>query len=299
MPLSGALTERLAEQLTRQLGTFVDIEQAVPVGGGSINDAYRVDSDHGIFFVKVNSADRHPSLFEAEADGLRRLHQAGALRAPQVIAFGEDHDDAYLLLEWIDEGVRDERYWSALGRGLAMLHARTAAEFGLERDNYIGTLKQPNDRRGTWHDFYVEQRLEPQLRLAVDRGRLGMGDRLRAERLFRALPGLYPHEPPALLHGDLWSGNVLCDQTGDPVLIDPAVYYGHREMDLAMTQLFGDTDHDFLSAYDEAFPLVQGWGDRLDLWQLYPLLVHLNLFGGTYREPVTRILNRYGAADRE
>lgn len=288
------MIERLAERLSDHLERFVDIERFTPIGGGSINDAYRLDSSHGPFFVKVNSWDRFPGVFEAEANGLQRLKASGALRVPAVIAYGEDHDDSYLLLEWVSQGERSFRFWDSLGRGVAALHRTRSDRFGLERNNYIGTLKQENGWKDTWHDFYIAHRLAPQLRTAVDRGRLGSGDELRAERLFRALPNLYPQEAPALLHGDLWNGNVIGARDGAAVLVDPAVYYGHREMDIAMSQLFGGFDAAFLTAYEEANPLAAGWHDRLDLWQLYPLLVHLNLFGGDYREQVVGILKRYG-----
>ena len=241
MPLPGSLIERLCEHLSRHAGQPVDIEQAVPVGGGSINDAYRLHTTHGTWFAKVNSADRFPSLFEAEADGLRRLAATGTLRTPAVIAHGEDHDDSYLLLEHITTGLRTPAFWTAFGEGLAHLHRHSAPHFGLERNNYIG-----------------------------------------------ALP-----EPPALLYGDLWSGNFLCDAEGRPVMLDPAVYYGHREMDLAMARLFGGFEPGFFEAYQHTHPLEPGWAERVDLCNLYPLLVHTLLFGGTYARQVEEGLRRY------
>lgn len=299
MPLSGSLIERLAERLSHHVGRFIDIEQQSPIAGGSINDAYRLDSSLGPFFVKVNRWDRYPNVFEAEADGLHRLKSSGTVLTPQVIDVGEDHDDSYLLLEWVNQGARNNQFWETLGRDIAALHSTRSDRFGLDRDNWIGSLKQSNAWHDTWHEFYITCRLEPLLKMAIDRGRLGSGDGFRAERLFRALPGLYPHEAPGLLHGDLWSGNVLCTANSAPVLIDPAVYHGHREMDLAMTGLFGGFDRAFLAAYDEAYPLDPGWRDRMELWQLYPLLVHLNLFGSGYRDQVVRLLKRYGSANEE
>lgn len=293
MPLPGSLIERLAEHLSRHLGRPTDVEQAVPVGGGSINDAYRLQTDAGRFFVKVNSADRFPSMFEAEADGLRRLKAAGALRVPEPIAHGEDHDDAFLLLEWIEGGLRTEAFWEAFGRGLARLHGHSAERFGLERDNYIGSLKQVNTPEADWPAFFIKHRLEPQLRMARDRRRVEAGMSFRFERLFARLDRLFPAEPPALLHGDLWSGNFLCDAEGRPVLIDPAVYFGHREMDLAMTRLFGGFDAAFHSAYHSERPLERGWEERIDLCYLYPLLVHVNLFGGGYVQQVEAVLRRF------
>jgi fructosamine-3-kinase len=293
MPLPGSLAERLGEHIARHAGAYSEVEQAVPVGGGSINDAYRLDTAAGRFFVKVNSADRFPSMFEAEADGLRRLRDAKALRVPSVIATGEDHDDAYLLLEWIEEGAKTLAFWESFGRGLARLHAHTRERFGLDRDNYIGSLKQVNTPEPDWPGFFVHHRLEPQLKLARDRKRMEAGASFRFERLFAKLDRLFPKEAPALLHGDLWNGNFLCDTEGRPVLIDPAAYYGHREMDLAMTRLFGGLDPAAYDAYQAEWPLEAGWEERVDLCNLYPLLVHVNLFGGGYAAQVEAVLRRF------
>lgn len=293
MPLSGSLIEQLAEHLSDHVGQPVDIEEAFPVGGGSINDAWRLETDGGRFFLKTNSADRYPSLFAAEADGLRRLREAGPLRVPEVIALGEDHDDSFLLLEWVEGGIKGPGFWADFGRGLAQLHRNTQDHFGLERDNYIGSLVQRNTPERDWPGFFIHQRLEPQLRMARDRKRVEAGMAFRFERLFQQLDTLFPAEPPALLHGDLWSGNFLCDSDGHPVLIDPAVYYGHREMDLAMTRLFGGFDVELYTAYHAEWPLEQGWEARVDLCNLYPLMVHLNLFGGSYLAHIRSTLDRY------
>lgn len=293
MPITGSLIELLAELLSVHCGQPVDIEEAFPVGGGSINDAWRLETDAGRFFLKTNSADRFPSMFEAEADGLRRLRDAGPLRVPEVIAHGEDHDDSFLLLEWIEGGVKGPGFWSDFGRCLAQLHRHTQERFGLERDNYIGSLVQRNTPENDWASFLIHQRLEPQLKLARDRKRVEAGMAFRFERLFHQLDELFPAEPPALLHGDLWSGNFLCDNKGRPVLIDPAVYYGPREMDLAMTRLFGGFDEALYTAYHAEWPLEHGWEERVDLWNLYPLLVHVNLFGGVYVAQVEAVLRRF------
>ena len=293
MPLPGSLIESLARHLSDHRGEHVDIEQAIAFPGGDINDAYRLDTDAGPFFVKVNAADRFPNLFQAEADGLQRLRDTNTVRVPAVIAIGEDHDDSYLLLEHIPEAPRTAAFPERLGRALADLHRNTWDRFGLERDNWIGTLKQLNTPGTDWAPFLITRRLEPLIRKAVDRKRLGAGDALRAERLYRMLPTFFPEEAPALLHGDLWHGNVLCDTEGTPVLIDPAVYYGHREMDLAMCRLFGGFEEPFFAAYDEAWPLAEGWQARVDVCNLYPLLVHANLFGGAYVQKVQDMLRRF------
>ncbi len=293
MPFSATLAERLTARLSHHAGRAVLLEDEVPVGGGSINDCYRMDTDAGPFFLKVNPADRYPSLFEAEADALCRLAATGAVRVPDVIAFGEEDDLSYLLLEHIRTEPRSRAFWVALGTSVAALHRNGSNTFGLERSNYIGTLQQTNTPCPTWSEFFVTQRLEPQVRMALDNKRLGSGNALRFEKLFSKMHRLFPVEAPSLLHGDLWSGNVLCGADQQPVLIDPAVYHGHREMDLAMTHLFGGFDDAFLDAYHTAMPLHAGWKERIDLCNLYPLLVHANLFGGGYIGQVTDILRRF------
>jgi fructosamine-3-kinase len=293
MPLPGSLIEQLAEHLSDHTGQPVDIEESFPVGGGSINDAWRLETDAGRFFLKTNSADRFPSMFEAEADGLQRLRQAGPLRVPEVIAHGEDHDESFLLMEWVEGGIKGQGFWADFGRGLALLHRHTRDHFGLERDNYIGSLVQHNTPASDWPSFFIHQRLEPQLKMARDRKRVEAGMAFRFERLFHQLDKLFPAEPPALIHGDLWSGNFLCDDQGCPVLIDPAVYYGHREMDLAMTKLFGGFDVALYTAYHAEWPLEKGWEERVDLCNLYPLMVHVNLFGGGYVAQVEGVLKRF------
>ncbi|MBL7983816.1 MAG: fructosamine kinase family protein [Flavobacteriales bacterium] len=293
MPLPTALLDQLGQDLERHTGKPVDIQDAVAVGGGSINDCYRLDTDAGSFFVKVDPGAAHPRMFEAEADGLRRLRATGTIRIPDVIAVGEASNSSFLLLEHFEQGTKGPAFWEDLGHSLARMHGHTSASFGLDRDNYIGSLRQSNTACAAWADFFITQRLEPQVKTACDRDRLGAGDALRFEQLYAQVPSLFPAEPPALLHGDLWNGNFLCDASGLPVLIDPAVYYGHREMDIAMTLLFGGFDDAFYDAYNSAWPLETGWRERVDLCNLYPLMVHVNLFGGRYVEQVRSILQRF------
>ena len=293
MSISGSLTEMLSRHLSEHLGLAVDIEDALPVGGGSINDAYRLETNEGPFFLKVNRADRFPSLFAAEADGLTRLRAAGSMRVPEVIAAGEDHDDTYLLMEFIRTGSADKAGWENLGASLAALHRHTQERFGLERDNYIGSLEQVNTPHSDWASFFIHCRLEPQVKRARDRKRLDGGSVFRFERLYGRLENLFPREAPALLHGDLWHGNFLFSADGTPVLVDPAVHYGHREMDLAMLHLFGGTEPALFDAYSDAWPLEQGWEERIELCNLYPLLVHVNLFGGGYAQQVEAVLKRH------
>ena len=288
-----SLIHRLEADLAQHAERRITISSERSVGGGSINDAYRLDTTAGTYFVKTNQADRFPSMFEAEADGLRRLREVSAILTPELISTGELDDITYLLMEWVESGPRRSNYWEQFGRELAAVHRNSADHFGLERDNYIGSLPQSNTLHDQWSGFFIHCRMEPQVKMARDQNRLGMGDVLRFERLYGRLGALLPKEPPALLHGDLWSGNFLTGPDGGPVLIDPAVYFGHREMDIAMTRLFGGFDAEFYTSYNEAWPMERGWEDRMDLCNLYPLLVHVNLFGGGYRAQVEAILRRF------
>ncbi|MEJ2596144.1 MAG: fructosamine kinase family protein, partial [bacterium] len=184
-------------------------------------------------------------------------------------------------------------FWEEFARLLAELHKNTQPYFGLDHDNYIGSLVQSNFRHDAWTDFYREQRLEPQLRLAREAGHFNRNVTRAFDRFYHRIERIFPAEPPALLHGDLWSGNFMVNENGSAVIIDPAIYYGHREMDLGMSMLFGGFDRRFYSAYDQHFPLEPGWQERMDYCNLYPLLVHVNLFGGGYVQQVEQIIRRF------
>ena len=270
-----ALRARLAE-VVGAVGRFR------PLSGGDINDAYAVEAGGETLFVKTR-ANAPEDMYAAEARGLRFLAEADALRVPRVVAV----DPAFLVLEYLPPGPRDAGYEDTLGRGLAALHQATPDGFGLEHDNYIGNLPQRNTPCATWPEFYWQRRLSPLLHS------LPAELRHRFEALAESLPDLVgPPEPPARLHGDLWGGNVHA--SGSPVLIDPAVYGGHREIDLAMMRLFGGFSPRVFAAYDEAYPLAQGHADRVPLYQLYPLLVHVGLFGASYLPAVRRALDALG-----
>ena len=253
-----------------------DITRWTVVGGGDINHAARADlADGRTVFVKSHD-DPPAGMFAAEADGLAWL-AAGPVRVPRVLAFAE----TWLALEWLDLHGRPDP--AAFGRGLAGLHQLGAQSFGYPRPNFLATLPQDNTATADWPTFYVERRVRPlctRAGLEVDRELDAL--RTRTDRFG-------PTEPPARLHGDLWWGNVgACD--GAPVIVDPAVYGGHREIDLAMLALFGDVPDAFIAAYGEVWPLAQGWRDRVPLYQLYPLAAHACLFGGGYGAEVRRVL---------
>lgn len=283
--------DALAAAVGAALGA--EVAAAQPVHGGSINRALRLAmADGRAAFVK-HHPDAPPGVFRAEADGLAWLAEAGALRTPGVLAVADDEGGPrFLALEWIAPGAPDPE---AFGRGLAGLHRAGAPGFGWDRDNFIGQLPQRNDPvPGGWPEFYGERRLVPMAEQAVAAGTLDAPILADLERLRARLPDLAgPPEPPARLHGDLWGGNAILAAEGGPAVLDPAVYGGHREVDLAMMRLFGGFPAAAFAAYDEAFPLAPGHADRVDLWQLYPLLVHVVLFGGGYAGQARRALARY------
>jgi fructosamine-3-kinase len=263
------------------------------IGGGSINHTYRITADQKTFFCKINSLSAFPALFNTEQKGLELLAQQQVIRIPKVIATGQTGDSQILLLEWIEQGLKTDAFWATFGEQLAALHHITASYFGLDSDNYMGALPQNNTPGNNWIEFFIHQRLQPQVQLAIDRQLLEPAHARMFEKLYQRLDELFPAEPTALLHGDLWSGNFLCDDTGKPVLIDPAVYYGHRNMDMAMTTLFGGFDALFYESYQYHFPLPANYRQQWELCNLYPLLIHLNLFGKSYLADILNTIRRY------
>lgn len=254
--------------------------------GGSL---WCVQSSHGSWCVKSGAED--PQMLIAEADGLGGLMKSGGVRVPQVLAVEAQGGQAYLLMEWLDFAAKTEHAAAKLGERLAQQHRCFGKRFGWPRNNFIGATPQFNTPRADWVAFVREHRLGFQLRLAAENGYRGELQE-QGERLLEKLPTFFPgYTPqPSLLHGDLWSGNWGALQTGEPVIFDPAVYYGDREADLAMTELFGGFPAAFYSAYHAAWPLDSGYRVRRDLYHLYHLLNHLNLFGGTYLPRVERVV---------
>jgi fructosamine-3-kinase len=263
---------------------------ATRVGGGDINDAFRVVlADGGDAFVKMR-AEVDPGEYAAEAAGLEWLAQPGALRTPRVL----DVDERYLALEWIEVGVLDDAGAEELGRGLAATHAAGAPCFGSTEPARLGAVRLPNEATDSWPEFYVERRLRPLARQARERDALSRSALDALESVCERVDVLCgPPEPPARLHGDLWSGNVMADTHGRPWLIDPSAYGGHREVDLAMLRLFGTPSELVFAAYEELTPLADGWRERVELYQLLALLVHALLFGGSYAGAVERVARRY------
>ena len=277
-------------QVERTYG--LEIQQLQAIGGGCIHHAHRLDTASGPFFLKYNHSGQAHN-FEVESKGLQLLAETGVVELPSVIGQGVAETYAYLLMEFIESGSRGDQFWEQLGSSLAQLHQHTSKGFGLDYDNYIGALPQSNHWRSSWPEFFVEERLQPMIRMAQNKGRMPKEVRGAFDRLLLRMNALFPNEPPALIHGDLWGGNLMTGKKGQAVLIDPAVYYGHREIELAFMTLFDSQPASFYQAYQSVWSLEPGWEERFDLYNLYPLMVHVNLFGGGYLQSVKSILNRY------
>jgi protein-ribulosamine 3-kinase len=268
------------------------VESTHTVGGGSINTAYRIEGSGKSFFVKVNSPERLP-MFEAEAAGLAEILESDTVRVPRPICFGAAKSESWLVLEHLDLRDAGKGSMRELGRRLARMHRVTAERFGWKRDNAIGATSQVNTLRESWIDFWREYRLGYQLALAAKNGYRGELQRL-GERLMGKLSLFFTeYKPlPSLLHGDLWSGNAGFLASGAPIIFDPAVYYGDREADIAMTELFGGFPAEFYSSYRQEFAIDANYGKRKNLYNLYHVLNHLNLFGGGYGAQAERLLHR-------
>lgn len=290
--LPGNLEPTLEHILGKYLGRSTRILKCSPVSGGCIHHATQVKTDQGSFFLKYNQLRELPN-FRAESRGLRLLSNTHTLRVPQVLAVNDTGSHALILMEFLASAPRSKDFWTTFGTGLANLHRNTAEHFGLDHDNFIGRLPQSNTPHENWISFFVSERLEAQLRLAEENGLAPSDLRPSFESLYQRLPQLIPDEPPALLHGDLWSGNFLVGPEGEPCIVDPAVYYGHREAELAFTRLFGGFDQQFYLAYQAAWSLANGWEERISLFNLYPLMVHLNLFGKGYLPDIQAILSKF------
>lgn len=287
MTLPAGVRSAVEAALEERLGRSARVRSARPVGGGCISPTARLEMEDGDrFFLKWGDGDLPDELLAAEARGLDALAAADAVRVPAVLGVGAPPGPAWLLLEWLEPGAGSTESWQRLGRELAQLHQTAASRFGADAPNYIGPLRQDNTPTDDWAAFWRDRRLDPQLRRAESSGLLNEGDRHRFDALYDRLPEILApaaEDGPSLLHGDLWSGNVHMIADGTPAIIDPSVYHGHREVDLAMAELFGGFGGGFRSAYEEAWPLTPGYAPfRRAVYQLYYLLVHVNLFGAGY-----------------
>lgn len=273
------------------LGKIPEIKQVKLIAAGNINQGIYLETSQGPFFLKTNF-ESEIDIFEKEADGLQMLKTKSPLQIPEVYHLGKIEDKNFLLMEWISTDRTNPVYWQELGIGLAQLHMATQEQFGYTKNNYIASLVQKNSPKHSWHEFYIENRLEPLAGKAYYEGLLSLEFFKRFQKTYPILENIFPKEKPALLHGDLWSGNVLRGKNGSPSLIDPAIYYGHREMDLAFSRMFGGFEEGFYQSYETVFPLEPGFEERIPVYNLYPLLVHLLLFGKSYLSGIERTVNR-------
>lgn len=261
--------------------------------GGCINQGGKLSTDREDFFIKWNDHKKYPHMFEAEAKGLSTLREPQCIDVPQVIATGQAGDFQYIVMQFIEDNGKATDFWTKLGEQLASLHRNYSPAFGLDHDNFIGSLQQINTPRENWIDFFIHNRLEVQLKLATDQGHVGREVTNNFQLLYKKFPEILPVERPALLHGDLWSGNLITNAQGAPCLIDPAVYYGNREAEIAFTMLFGGFAPAFYQSYEDNYPFFPGFSARSNVYNLYPLLVHFNLFGGGYLSQVVSILRHF------
>lgn len=287
----------IAHYIEQVTGEPFDPRPPTDIGGGCINTAVKLSDERRSFFVKLNEAGRL-DMFAAEAEGLEEMARTRTIRVPEPICHGTVHGQAYLVIEYVDMGRPSGNAAEQAGRQLAAMHHICREQFGWHRDNTIGSTHQSNASDADWIGFWRKQRLEFQLLLAA---RNGYGGSLQSggEKLVERFAALIDHDPvPSLLHGDLWGGNLSYDRDGNPVIYDPAVYYGDREADLAMTELFGGFGNDFYAAYNEVWPVDTGYRSRKTLYNLYHILNHANMFGGGYvrqaQEMIDRLLAEIG-----
>ena len=258
------------------------------IHGGCINECFKLQSKTRDYFVKINSSF---NFFKEEVKGLDLLRKTGSFHIPKIINYGISEGTAFLIMDFIKSNKPVNNFWHLFAKKLAKLHNVTNDNFGLEYNNYIGSLKQENTITNNAVDFFINCRLVPQLKQLNKN--ISSSFYKKFDKLLYQLNNIIPKEPPSLVHGDLWSGNYLVNNLGQPSLVDPAIYYGSREAEIAMTKLFGGFPNHFYELYNEEFQLQAGWENRIEIWNLYPLLVHANLFGESYLNQINFILKKY------
>jgi len=281
--------------LSKHISDNISSFEVRSVGGGSINESYQILLNGGLrYFCKLNSTISWPDFFEKEKKGIQLLQNKQVIRLPQVIACTSlESGMIIIIMDWIDQGLKNERFWIRFGEQLAALHRVSNHFYGLDEDNYMGALPQSNHPCANWIDFFINERLKLQIEIARKKNLLENNHIRQFEKLYSKLSEIFSQEIPSLIHGDLWSGNFLSDERGNPVLIDPAVYYGHRCMDLAMTTLFGGFDKKFYDVYNYHFPFPSNYQEQWQICNLYPLLIHLNLFGKAYLNDIVNTIKHY------
>jgi fructosamine-3-kinase len=270
-----------------------EIVSFISVHGGDTNQSFRIETSDGDFFIKLNLIENLDDMMTYEADGLKALSVVSDW-VPQVLWHGSNNNYQALILPWMGSTSFTPSHWRDAGEKLALQHQLSNEYFGWSSNNYIATVPQLNTYTNSWIEFYGTCRLTPLFKAAFDQGFFTLTDLVSLDNLLKRLDTIYPVEKPALLHGDLWSGNIIAlSNSSTTNVVDPSVYYGHREMDIAMTTLFGGFDTSFYDSYQQVFPLESNWNERLQYSQLYPLLVHVLLFGGSYVNSVKQVLNRF------
>ncbi|MBN4047183.1 fructosamine kinase family protein [bacterium AH-315-P13] len=269
------------------------ISKVQSISGGDISKTYLIETPQQKYFLKVNSNSNALHMFNAEKIGLETIENTNTIATPKVFTSGIFQKDAFLILEYIASKSPNDKDFENFGHQLATLHKHQSLDFGFIDANFIGSLPQHNNKHTNWSKFYISQRLLPQIELALSKKLLKQKDVPTPETMHKVCNDLFKEVSPSLLHGDLWSGNYLISTEGKPYLIDPAVYYGHSEVDIAMSKLFGGFGTSFYETYYSSFPKTQGFDARIELYQLYYLLVHLNLFGKSYYNSVKQIFNNY------
>ncbi|MBV6644368.1 MAG: fructosamine kinase family protein [Cyclobacteriaceae bacterium] len=262
------------------------------VAGGCINNTVKVETESEDYFIKWTE-ESHQDMFEKEERGISLLSESGFATVPEVLGYGSIHGKSFLVEDFISKSAPSKTFWNDFAQSLAALHTNTQPHFGLDHDNFIGRLRQKNSPYSSWVDFFIQNRLQIQLELCLYNNLIDTSFARRFELLYAQLPGLLPEERPSLLHGDLWSGNFMVGPEGKVYIFDPAVYYGNREIEMAFTRLFGGFDPQFYFSYFDACPVEPGFEERVDIYNLYPLLVHVNLFGTSYLSGIQQTINRY------
>lgn len=281
--------------LQKHIGQLIgsQITQMTHLSGGDISMAYCLYTKTSRYFCKINKANKAYSMFMVEKNGLEAINRTNTINAPEILFCGQYNTYSYLIMEYIEPKIPSTKDMALLGHKLAAFHQSVSEYFGWEIDNFIGSLPQSNKNHQNWASFYIKERLEPQFKLARDANLLKSPEIPSQNKMMVVCSELCENVKSSFLHGDLWSGNYLISSTGIPYLIDPAVYFGHHEVDIAMTRLFGGFDPAFYKAYEETFPKQPMYKERNDLYQLYYLLVHLNLFGNSYYSSVISMLKTY------
>lgn len=291
--ISASIKNSIESYLREVNNRRVKIKYHTDLQAGTFNKTCLLETSAGTYFLKHNQLNQYPKIFEKEAKGLRLLAATETVCVPEVIFYDQSSSESFILLEYIHPAEQNETFWDNFGRTMAKLHQRSNDYFGLDHDNYIGPMQQINIPHELWTDFFVEERLERLVKKARDEKMIDNSLVSNFDNLYSNLTEFFPPEPPALLHGNLWDRNYIASYHGDACVVDPSVYYGHREMDIAMTHLIDDFDERFYDTYNETAPLEEGWKERMDIYNLYPLLVLLHLGHYEYIEQINKTLKRF------